>query len=434
MDDTIQRYVEHALALADRRDDSLTEDDLIEIARELGLTDDDLARVDQAIDDHVDRGRGYSQHELWDDAIRELESARALAPARVAIAVALAEALVGRWAATDYPDDKLRATALAREALEREPTHPDAYRLLARLSPAEAPARRRPPTAGPRRQGAVAASITLVAVGIVAGVGLNLDTSTPPHPPLTVPSPPISPAVDEPPPFRSSETDLPLEFAGPDGIDIHTLRSRLASYPDRAFYTVWGDIEVTGELELQQLSLKVTLLDADGNPVKTHTREAWGEHEARLRQGDHGVFSMLLDADRRAVSARLEVGLSQTVPAKGPYAESPVVEPKWAAPPPSHLQLEIRERHAGFSSGVLKGKGFFKATWAFRNAGEVPIRALTYEVNLYDRDNVQLESKRKLATFSSHPPIAPGDVFLESTIAMIDARYARYELVVTEIE
>src|SRR5690606_23204801 len=124
-----------ALELAGQADTELDEADLAEIARELGLTDADLDRVEQAITDHVDRGRGYAKHQMWDDAVREFEEASALAPSRSAIRLALAHALLERWAATQFDDDRQRSVELARHVLEHEPKNQQAYALLAQANP-----------------------------------------------------------------------------------------------------------------------------------------------------------------------------------------------------------------------------------------------------------------------------------------------------------
>lgn len=436
MDDALQRYIQRALELADQRQEALDEQDLAEIARDLGLTDEDLARVEQAIADHLDRGRGYSDHAMWDDAIREFEEASALAPTRSEVRLELADALTERWAATDFPDDKRRAEELARAVIDREPSNQRAYALLARLNPTSAPAPppRAPtpePDAARRRVLIMIAASMVMLLGAVPGL-VMLVTRTPE--PEVVEVVRSSDARPTPESDDTGELDLPVEFAGSDGLVFKPLRSRLARYPEKAFYTMWGEFEVTADAEFEEIEVSVKLKSESGAVLTHEVNKAWGSHEATLRKGDRAVFTMLVEANRDARSVELAVVRAEREAAKGPYAKPVVVVPKVEVEVADHLQLEIRQRNASFSPMMNGPKGFFEATWEFANIGDVPIRELTYTVTILDADGGQLATKKKLATYNSHPPIGPGEVALQSTIEMIDRPHKSYELAIIELQ
>ncbi len=434
MDDGAKRYISRAIDLAAEREDELTDEELAAIAADLGLSPEDLARVDQVIEDHIERGRGYARHEMWDDAIDELEEALTLAPRRIDATAELADAYLGRFEATDYTDDKQRARELARRCLQLDPTYEPAFDLLARID-GEAPARASTPSrknSAGKRQIIAFTSAMVVFIGAL-GAFLAVRKPAPPveSPPVTdEPTPPSPPEQ----PAETGERELDVEFVQHEGLSFEPLRARLAVYPENAFFRLWGDLGVTGDIEVERVDLKLSLLDEDGEVVTADSWEAWAGHEATLRRGDHGFFEHLTRADGRAESARLEVSLVEKSPAGGEYEAAQPIEVKWEIPRPDHVALVFAEREHRFSANELMEGGFVHATWELRNEGESPIRTLKYEVRMVDGRGETLEVKTRLATFSSHPPIRPGDVFLESIIAQVPESYDRYELSIIELE
>lgn len=430
MDDEAQRYISAAIDLAAEREDELSDDELTEIAAELGLTPEDLARVDQVIEDHVTRGRGYVSHAMWDDAIEELEEAITLAPRRTDALHQLAAAYLGRAEATGFADDRERARQLARKCLELDPEYDAAFDLLGQLD-GTAASHEVTPTIG---IGLLAGAVIAVLLTVVLGY-LAISTTGPvPDPP-----PPPSPVTHETPeqPVETGERELDVEFVEnprSEGLAFEPLRARLAVYPENAFFRLWGDLEVTGALEVERVNLSLSLLDADGEAVTTDSWEAWAGHEATLRRGDHGFFEHLTRADGRAESARLEVTLVEKTPSGGEYEKARPVDVQWRIDRPEHVDIVFAERAHRFSSNDLFDGGFVHATWEVQNAGTAPIRTLKYEVRLLDAGGEPLEVKTRLATFSSHPPIRPGDVFLESLVTQVPETYDHYELSVVELQ
>ena len=126
--------------------------------------------------------------------------------------------------------------------------------------------------------------------------------------------------------------------------------------------------------------------------------------------------------------------LIDSTPASGPYEEPTPVELTWEVEPPEHADLVFAERTHRFSESQGMEGGFVHATWAVVNQADTPIRTLKYRIRFLDETGRQLESKTRLATFSSHPPIRPGDVFLEATTTRVPNGYDDYELAILEYE
>lgn len=128
-----ERWLEHlgrVLALSEERKGRLDADELIAVARDLGITPADLELAAKEAQDHFTRGAGFAARGLWDDAIAELTEARAYAPTRLDISLELARAHHHRGKSGDRPV----AERIARLALEWEPTNATAFAVLAELA------------------------------------------------------------------------------------------------------------------------------------------------------------------------------------------------------------------------------------------------------------------------------------------------------------
>ncbi len=129
MDDPVREYIDRVLRLQDeRRAVTLTQADLEDIAREVGLTDDDLVAVHAEVQAHRARAAGFRRHDLLDDAIIQLREALALAPTDPDIAMELADALV-----SSPSSDPNEARELALKVLDLDPNRDDAFALVAKI-------------------------------------------------------------------------------------------------------------------------------------------------------------------------------------------------------------------------------------------------------------------------------------------------------------
>lgn len=129
----LRAYIERAMALHDERREELDADELAQIARELGLGDDDLAALEEDAAAHALRAARFIDIGRFDDAIGELGEALAVAPRRAAWLYELARAHAGRWKASGSSKDRQRAEQLARHVVEIDPAYEASYALLKSL-------------------------------------------------------------------------------------------------------------------------------------------------------------------------------------------------------------------------------------------------------------------------------------------------------------
>lgn len=128
-DALLRDYLQRVTALRREMNDTMTLDQVQEVARDLGMDQSDLAAAAQAAADHRERGIRYCRHEQYDDAVRELRDAVALDPFSTDGLYALADALRRR----DNRGDEDEALRLAHRVVEIEPKNEGAYDLIRRI-------------------------------------------------------------------------------------------------------------------------------------------------------------------------------------------------------------------------------------------------------------------------------------------------------------
>lgn len=133
-DETLRRYMEKVMQLRQERDiEHMGQEDLRQIALESGMTEEDLAYVEQRFLEYVNRGEGFLRYKNWDDAIAQFEQAIILVPHNTTVLNALATAYWNKSRAGD--DDmsemsEMEARFYAEKVLTIDSQNDQALRLL----------------------------------------------------------------------------------------------------------------------------------------------------------------------------------------------------------------------------------------------------------------------------------------------------------------
>ena len=127
------RLHDFARAVATRQaevDEGVDEDTMLAIARDMGMSDEDVLAARAEGQARQERARGLRQRGLYDEAIVELEQAHAWNPLDVTIMTQFADCLVRRGRAKQSADDYARAQRLCQLALRAAPADNEAPALL----------------------------------------------------------------------------------------------------------------------------------------------------------------------------------------------------------------------------------------------------------------------------------------------------------------
>ena len=127
----LKAYIERVAIL--QRDRVLKPEEMREIARDLGMSEADLAEAEAAGAAHLERGKGYLAHGRCEDAVRELEEAIILLPGALEPMWLLARAHRECWLRTSEASNREAAQRLARQCIELDSGMTEAYELLNEL-------------------------------------------------------------------------------------------------------------------------------------------------------------------------------------------------------------------------------------------------------------------------------------------------------------
>jgi type VI secretion system secreted protein VgrG len=135
----IREYVESMHAMREAGDWP-GEDDMLAAAREHGLSESDVAQVQQMAQAHRELANAMMQQGDVDGAIREFAQAVPIQPTDAALITEAATAHASRFQEWGNPSDLAAAESLASRALELVPDLPPAVGLMSQLAQAAAPA------------------------------------------------------------------------------------------------------------------------------------------------------------------------------------------------------------------------------------------------------------------------------------------------------
>lgn len=448
---TLATYLKRVMALKEERRRTPSEEELKSVAREIGLSEEDLAAIDQAAADHALRGQGFLDHRRFDDAITELEEAVSIAPRRVEWLHALAQAHLGRWQQVRDGVNRDRAEALARECLEIDPHHAASFEVLNELEGDASDV----PSSGKRNAVlltlfSVAMLLTVVVGGIVlwhtvgdsAAPALETESKPTSSEPLSseAQSSESAPSESAPNEAAAEERDIPITLdAGSTGVvlGLDTRLSRRVSYSSgQSFYTLNAILQNRGVTELDKLGMRLELLDDTGKVVDHHTFDALSKATPVLRPGDAQALHQLKETSRTASTARLMVEIVEQNPAARVYATAVPVDFDWRVERTPDLEITLRERSYRFSENALPkdGSGYFDTVIEIENTGERTLRALKLEAEIVGPDGAWTATDTNHVVVVSGPTMRPGEVRLERFIEKVEARPSGYRLSVVAVQ
>lgn len=432
----LDAYIQRVVALKAERRAVPSEEELREIALEIGLSESDLAAVDQAAEDHFQRGQGFLEHRRLDDAITDLSEAVALSPRRREWMHILAVAHADRWIANRDFADRDRAEALARECLEIDPRHEASFEVLNRL---DQPSSLSTPAARSNAVIAIAMSALLLTV-LVASLVLWRSS---PKPETSAAAPPATTGAAEPAAEPSitapSELDIPLRLdPGTTGLslELESRQARLKTYSNgKSFLTLNSILHNRGDSELDKLGARLDLLAADGAVVASETLEALSSADPVLRPGDAHALHHLRETSASIRQARFVVETVDHHPAATSYAPGEPLDFAWSAERPADLEIELRRRSYRFSARSFPrdGSGYFDLVLEVENTSQRTIRGLKIKVEIHGPEGRWTAPKENHVVLSSGPALRPGEVRLERLLQDVEEEPEGYELYVVEV-
>ncbi|PKQ70908.1 tetratricopeptide repeat protein [Raineya orbicola] len=126
----VDAYIKEMMRLKERRERENQKSDLKEIARELGMSDDDFEAVEEERKKMLESAKGLLNHQQSDDAIALLETAYNLEPDDAETISLLAQAYGMKYIQTNIPSYKKKSEEFASLAILKNPQDQKAMELL----------------------------------------------------------------------------------------------------------------------------------------------------------------------------------------------------------------------------------------------------------------------------------------------------------------
>jgi hypothetical protein len=443
----IEKFVQKIMELQEEsRERPFTGRELEEIARELGMSDEDLAGIRETAANHRVRGGGYLRHGLWTDAVKEYEQALVLLPDDTEILCGLTEAHAKLFLERREASEKAKARAFAARCLDIKPDHNRALDLLRRIEKGK-----------PADRGPLLVAGAILAVGLALVLTILFLVKTESRQPMRVDQRAAQPLPAQPAPGPATPTPvpvpaetnpnlgLPVVFGRNDksgGLDFRPERSKYTKFAGSYAVTMSADVEVRG-VEVEELVMKFELIGPDGEPLVVDSEEIWAAYQPVARSGDvipldyHKYLKADVFPEYREVRVYVESATKRAAP--GDYELSPKLEFDWPNKP-FNFELEIRERLSTVGQGYLGTPEDMthRLVLGLTNTGRLPIEKLSLRIDYLDRDGKPITSKRSIVNLDSYPRFKVGQTRVYGTFERIRntdrETFGGYRVAISEIE
>jgi len=456
-DDALRAYIEKVLDLLHRDENTApTPIELAAVAKELGLTAADQARLESTAADALARGLGFLEHGRPRDAAPELETAVALRPHDVPTLHALAAARAEIALTEGDAAEDAAARALVRRTLVLDPRHKDSFQLLNRLDAGgggrgRAGGKR---TAGPSPGLRLVAAVALIVAVVLAGVLLmreaprsaavdnapaheGLAEAPPSEPnarPSTVPenvpaqrlfpeslTPDLSVAGD-----ARVDTTLGLDPAFAEkklGFDLKA--AWFNRFPEHAYFNAWVLLKNdTGE-DVTELKAETQFLDSGGKVLSARDHFVVISVNTALRPGDTVPVKVISEVPAATTTAQTRLVSLKTRPVKASAPAQPVAL-VWAVPRPADVAIELAERWVEVTENTSKGGFWHKVVFEVRNTGTTPLHVFKLNVRRFDANDTMLEADELNVAWSLDVPLFVGETRLVSSLGTTATPVKRY--------
>ncbi len=440
MEEETQRIIERYLeCVQGERNDEVNQAELQDIARELGVSEEEIQAAESAAEVHAKRGKLHLEHGLHDDALREFGAAAALRPFDPEIRRGLSETLVARWEAQGERSDAALARTLLLRSIEESPDDQASYALLKRLERGAQPAQR-------RTTFIIALVLLLGALGAWFFAGAN-PSSQAPRPELASSgsvSEKVETKVTVPSARASGDVQVEFEDQGKlKGFTFKATRSRFERYESGALsYKLQAEITNASAFALELLTLKYELLAEDGSVLESVIKKTLKADEPLHRPGDLLAWSHLFFDKDAGVSGplpkTLKITLSDVVTQpKVEYAEAPLIPLAWAVDKGS-FELEFRQRLFRASERPLefgkdKGKTFHELVLEVRNQAQT-LKGLKVRAIWRDASGEVLGRTERFVIGPLAPPLLTQKTRLYRLVGMVQGKASQATLEVSDLK
>ncbi|WP_299459272.1 tetratricopeptide repeat protein [uncultured Microscilla sp.] len=364
-EENLRAFYEKLLEIKDKEaQKSLSQQELKEIALDLGFSEDEWHLVEQKVEGHLKNGQSFLSFENWNDAIQQFEQALQLSPNNLAAIYGLAIAYRSMYHETSRANYREQAINYARVRLVNEPGHEPSIRIISEL---QKPSQAKSVTASPHAQmpatnaGSKRASIIVMAsvfILFMAGALIFFSvqrasdedkvyetekylpekTASSSSPQYTVPT-------------NRNRNNVPVKFVKSSWSENFKLArieksAVTSSSRQRLSYKLSGALLITGNLPIEELKLKVEFVTPEGKVGLAEYVSVVKKYQPNAIKGDYVPFYLSKYSKNYAANDLSEVRLLVHAVKYGSW-KKPTHRPiptLWAYDRPQGIQIDVLER------------------------------------------------------------------------------------------
>ncbi|HAS45844.1 MAG TPA: hypothetical protein DCS93_35510 [Microscillaceae bacterium] len=443
----LEAFYKKLLELKDKEaQKALTQEELKNIALELGFSEDEWHLVEEKVDGHLKNGQTFLEYKNWRDAIKEFEQATQLSPNNLAATYGQAIAFYSLYKEDKQNVFREKAIQYARIRLKNEPGHEPSIRMISELqkqpkvtntfnapNPApqfQTPLKTPPPAITPRKSSAslvvVAALVGVMMVGLIAFFNAKSSSEREQiednyRPTTTTDSwkeenstPNAVNAPQNVTPITKRKHQFPTKFIEnkySEGLKLVSIDQSKSGSSRRMYYRLAGAFQVTGKQAIKGLTLKVDFIDYNNKVAAAEFVPIFKRYNKSLAiPGDYIHFKTYKSKPNYSPDDFKEIRISVHTIQRSPVPYNltkKVIPTNWAFDPATGIKLELQERTQELKN--FSRSCSHRVTVNFINKGSVPLKELKVEIQWLDHSNNVLKSQiRTLMYKSSGMVIRPG--------------------------
>lgn len=409
---------------------SLSQQELKEIAMELGFSEDEWHLVEEKVEGHLKNGQSFLTYQNWDDAIAQFEQALQLSPNNPAATYGLAIAYHSLYLQNRRSKDKDKAVEYARIRLVNEPGHEPSIKIISELQKggqlrglASSSAVAKPAVATNANKGKTSLVTGALVAAFIAGLigyfsmarsskdsyiekdytpSVTENSSSSPRDP----SPTQSLA-----PSRRNYTNVPVKFVesswGQDFKLVQIEKSEVRSSSRRFSYKLAGSLQITGERPIEELKLKAEFITNGGRVGIAEYISVVRKYQPNAIKGDYAPFYLSKYNKKYKGDSFKEVRLSVHTlkhATNKRYTSRPVPV-VWAYDRPRDINIEVIER-------AQKVRGYRTSTshqveLSFVNKGKQALQKLKVEAQWLNQQGEIVHSTTRTLVYPHQADFFP---------------------------
>lgn len=415
----LEKYIARLLDLQQRSVEQLTQAEMQEIAKEIGLTEQDLAEAAQKVKDAIQRSQTYQEAGRWKEAEKELQFAADLQPFDADIESLLASFYFEKWKKFHRSEDFQAIETHIQKCLSLSPRHTTATQLLKDLDIEKRRKQRN------RKIKIAIAAVILPFLVVTAFIFLNE----------------IGVFDPKPTGFEGRTYQIPVEFvphAEAEGVNVamNYCEIRHSEYTgsNSIDYVCLGKI-TSQKFEIQSLRLKAEFLNekqqvvatddyvwiVNANNAMSRYQDGFTIHpQDRLSLSLGKGFGMIYFKDNQAPTEikkmRLLVDAIQRYMPPASYPVYPIIPLSWISVPPNYLTFEAKERQNRIIEEQDDATTVHLLNVEITHTGTAPCRELIVQLDWLDAERKVISSKDIPLISLKHEPLMPNERLIFSEV------------------